>query len=71
MDITLIREYDSGNITGAIFFPYTPSLPAAYIFMASFAMLTLAHMVYMFPLKSWYFTSFLLGGVCEFFVGNT
>ncbi|KFZ11826.1 hypothetical protein V501_04567 [Pseudogymnoascus sp. VKM F-4519 (FW-2642)] len=66
MDITLIRE-PGGNITGAIFFPYTPSLPAAYVFMGSFAFLTIAHIIYMFPLRSWYFLSFILGGICETF----
>lgn len=64
MDFTLIRE-PGGNITGAIFFPYTPSLPAAYVFMSSFAFLTIAHIVYMFPLRSWYFISFILGCICE------
>ncbi|OBT64946.1 hypothetical protein VE03_05683 [Pseudogymnoascus sp. 23342-1-I1] len=66
MDITLIRE-PGGNITGAIFFPYTPSLPAAYVFMGSFAFLTIAHIIYMFPLRSWYFLSFTLGCICETF----
>ncbi|KFY18745.1 hypothetical protein V491_04716 [Pseudogymnoascus sp. VKM F-3775] len=66
MDITLIRE-PGGNITGAIFFPYTPSLPAAYVFMGSFAFLTVAHIICMFPLRSWYFVSLILGGICETF----
>ncbi|KFZ00276.1 hypothetical protein V498_00208 [Pseudogymnoascus sp. VKM F-4517 (FW-2822)] len=66
MDFTLIRE-PGGNITGAIFFPYTPSLQAAYVFMGSFAFLTIAHIIYIFPLRSWYFLSFILGGICETF----
>lgn len=66
MDITLIQDHASGNVTGAIFFPYTPSSSAAYVFMVSFAMLTLAHIVYVFPLRSWYFISFIIGGIGEF-----
>jgi len=64
MDITLVYS-PSGNITGAIYYTYNPSLPAAYIFMAMFAGVTLAHLIYMFPLRSWYFTNFVLGGICE------
>ncbi|ESZ96748.1 hypothetical protein SBOR_2892 [Sclerotinia borealis F-4128] len=30
-------------------------------------MLTIAHIIYMFPLRSWYFVSFILGGICETF----
>ncbi|KAF7891437.1 uncharacterized protein EAF02_001762 [Botrytis sinoallii] len=66
MDITLIQSPE-GNITGGVYFTYNPSEPAAYGFTALFALLTLAHIIYMFPLRSWYFISFILGGICETF----
>ncbi|TGO31879.1 hypothetical protein BHYA_0390g00020 [Botrytis hyacinthi] len=66
MDITLI-EGPGGNITGAIYFTYNPSGSAAYGFMALFALCTLAHIIYIFPLRSWYFINFILGGLCEVF----
>ncbi|RDW56354.1 hypothetical protein BP5796_13229 [Coleophoma crateriformis] len=66
MDITLI-ESSQGNITGVVYFTYTPSLSAAYGFMGMFAVMTIAHFMYMFPLRSWYFVSFILGGICETF----
>ncbi|KAK6602369.1 RTM1 [Botrytis cinerea] len=66
MDITLIQSPE-GNITGGVYFTYNPSEPAAYGFVALFALLTLAHIIYMFPLRSWYFISFILGGICETF----
>ncbi|KAF7941689.1 uncharacterized protein EAE97_006526 [Botrytis byssoidea] len=66
MDITLIQSPE-GNITGGVYFTYNPSEPAAYGFTALFALLTLAHIINMFPLRSWYFISFILGGICETF----
>ena len=65
MDITLIRQSEGGNITGAVFYPYNPSQPPAYAFMALFAIATLAHIIYMFPLRAWYFITFILGGICK------
>lgn len=65
MDITLIRESEGGNITGAVYYPYNPSLPAAYGFMAAFAIATVVHIIYMFPLRTWYFINFILGGICK------
>ncbi len=64
MDITLVQS-PSGNLTGAVYYTYNPSLPAAYIFMTLFAGVTLAHFIYVFPLRSWYFTNFVLGGICK------
>lgn len=52
MDITLIRDSPTANITGAVYYTYNPSLPAAYILMATFALLTIAHCIYMFPLRT-------------------
>ncbi|KAF7950083.1 hypothetical protein EAE96_007383 [Botrytis aclada] len=66
MDITLIQN-EAGNITGGVYFTYNPTEAGAYGFMGLFALLTLAHIIYMFPLRSWYFISFILGGICETF----
>ncbi|CAD6449346.1 2d63f000-a528-4b1f-a631-a82cccd10f02 [Sclerotinia trifoliorum] len=66
MDITLIKS-PAGNITGGIYFTYDPSDSAAYSFVALFALCTIAHFIYMFPLRSWFFVSFILGGICETF----
>lgn len=70
MDITLIQSPE-GNITGGVYSTYNPSEPAAYGFTALFALLTLAHIIYMFPLRSWYFISFILGGICKYWTLET
>ncbi len=66
MDITLIQSPE-GNITGVVYFTYTPSLDVAYIFLGLFAVIAVAHLICMFWLQSWYFISFILGlvGMCQ------
>ncbi|KAJ6112074.1 hypothetical protein N7523_008135 [Penicillium sp. IBT 18751x] len=43
---------------------YTPSLVAAIIFIVLFVLATLYHLYQVFRTRSWYFTVFVIGGVC-------
>lgn len=47
------------------FYPYVPSKPAGYAFMALFGISTVAHFVLMFPYRAAYFIPLLLGGICK------
>ncbi|KAM0200462.1 hypothetical protein ACHAQI_011661 [Fusarium lateritium] len=55
------------NGTQIVFFEYLPNKPAAISFVALFGMTTLAHLVFIFIYRAWFFISFFLGGVCEIF----
>ncbi|KAI1476631.1 hypothetical protein K445DRAFT_300080 [Daldinia sp. EC12] len=55
------------NGTQIVFFEYRPSKSAAYAFVALFGLATLAHIVYFFVLRAWFFLPFILGGVAEIF----
>lgn len=44
---------------------YTPSLPAAIIATAVFAILTALHTWRMFRSRAFYFIAFTIGGLCE------
>lgn len=48
-----------------VFWEYRPSNVAGYLFLALFALATLAHLVYFAWLRAWNFIPFLLGGVCK------
>ncbi|KAK4112675.1 RTA1-domain-containing protein [Canariomyces notabilis] len=50
-----------------VFWEYRPSNIAAYIFLALFALATLAHVVYLIWLRAWTFIPFVLGGICQVF----
>ena len=43
---------------------YTPSLPAAIVSVAVFAILTSLHIWRLVRVKAFYFTPFVIGGVC-------
>ena len=45
------------------FYPYNPSNVAGYIFMALFAVGSVAHLGYIIPYRTWYCIPFLLGCV--------
>ncbi|KAJ5122452.1 RTA-like protein [Penicillium atrosanguineum] len=49
------------------FYPYAPSATAGYAFMALFGLVTVVHLVLMFPFRAAYFIPLVLGGVCETF----
>lgn len=49
-----------------VYYRYRPHMPAAYIFVAVFALATLLHLVYLFRLRAWYFIPILLGGIGTF-----
>ncbi|CAG7978002.1 unnamed protein product [Penicillium salamii] len=44
---------------------YTPSLPAAVIFIAVFVFTTAYHIYQLVKCRAWYFIAFVLGGICE------
>jgi hypothetical protein len=56
----------NGSSPWVEFYPYNPSLPAGYAFMAIFAIATLVHFVLMIPYRAAYFIPFILGGICMF-----
>ena len=46
-----------------VFYEYLPNQHAGYAFMVLFALATIAHIVYFFPLRAWSFIPFIMGGV--------
>lgn len=52
-----------------VLYRYTPSLPAAAIFCALFAIGTFAHLYYVFKLKAKYFIPFVIGCICQYAPG--
>lgn len=49
---------------GVLYYPYTPSEAAGYVFLALFATATLAHVGLMFWHKTWFLIPLILGGIC-------
>lgn len=47
------------------YYPYSPSLAAAAIFAALFALTTLFHLYQMVRTRTWFFTAFIIGGLCK------
>jgi hypothetical protein len=47
------------------YYQYTPSEVAAYLFVALFALTTIAHFIMIFPYQTKYFISLLIGGICK------
>ena len=48
-----------------VFYQYRPSQTAGYAFLALFSLTSLAHIIYLFTLRAFWFTPFLLGGIGE------
>lgn len=44
---------------------YSPSLAAAVIFVILFVSSTALHFLQLLGKKTWYFTPFLIGGICK------
>jgi hypothetical protein len=44
---------------------YEPSLPAAIVSVAIFAVLTACHALRVYYFKAFYFTAFTIGGLCK------
>ncbi|KAH8435101.1 uncharacterized protein LDX57_012730 [Aspergillus melleus] len=44
---------------------YDPSFPAAVAATACFGVLTSMHLIYFIARRTWYFTPFIIGGLCE------
>ncbi|KAF5664802.1 7-aminocholesterol resistance proteini [Fusarium heterosporum] len=55
------------NGTQIVFFEYLPNKPAAVSFVVLFGAATLAHLVFIFVFRAWFFIPFILGGICEIF----
>ncbi|KAF5532351.1 7-aminocholesterol resistance [Fusarium phyllophilum] len=55
------------NGTQIVFFEYLPNKPAAISFVVLFGIATLAHLVFLFIFRAWFFIPFILGGICEIF----
>lgn len=47
-------------------YDYNPSEAAAIVFAGVFAVTTLAHVFQMIRKRTWYFTPFIIGGLCKF-----
>lgn len=59
----------SAEAPGAAFdfklYRYTPSLPAAIVSVAVFAILTVLHTGRLVKARAYYFTAFTIGGICK------
>lgn len=68
MNSIQINPNNNGTITSKdlILYQYTPSAGAADTYMGLFGVATLAHFIMMFPYRTWYFISFIIGGVSTF-----
>ena len=53
------------NGTQIVFFEYRPNKAAGYSFVVLFGLLTLAHLIYIFWKRAWFFIPFFLGGTCK------
>ena len=66
-DVTFPSEPPFGPILNGtqviVYYHYRPHKPAAYIFVALFALATLLHLFYLFRLRAWYFIPLVLGGI--------
>ncbi|KAF1987649.1 RTA1 like protein [Aulographum hederae CBS 113979] len=56
-----------GDRVHVITYYYTPNQGAAYLFAALFGLAMIAHLVYMFPVRSWFFIPLIIGSTCETF----
>jgi len=52
--------------TAFVFYRYVPSKGAAVLFVIWFMAATLLHMYQMWRTKAWFFTPFVIGGICKF-----
>lgn len=67
MDTMLLRRESGGGLDTFQFYYFHPSLAAAAIFVAIFAITTIVHSWQMFRTKTWFLIPFLIGGFCKFF----
>lgn len=57
---------DSAEAFDFKLYRYDPSLPAAIVSVAVFAILTAAHTWRLLRVRAYYFTAFTIGGLCKF-----
>lgn len=55
-------HFEDGRV---LYYPYTPSEAAGYLFLALFAAATITHIGLMFWHKTWYLIPLILGGTCR------
>lgn len=55
-------QFEDGKV---LYYPYTPSKAAGFIFMALFAVVTIIHIAGVKRYKTNYFIPMVLGGICE------
>lgn len=55
-------QFEDGKV---LYYPYTPSRAAGFIFMALFAVVTIIHIAGVRRYKTNYFTPMVLGGICK------
>lgn len=58
--------YANGTVI-VVFYEYWPNQPVAYVFVALYAIVTIAHILHLVILRPrpWYFIPFILGGIGE------
>lgn len=61
----IIETDADGNVTGAIYFLYNPSKPAAWTFVVLFAGATIVHFILMFPFRAAFFVPLVIGGISK------
>lgn len=55
-------HFEDGKV---LYYPYTPSTSAGYVFVALFAIATIAHIAYICKYKAKSFMPIVLGGICK------
>jgi hypothetical protein len=55
-------QFEDGKV---LYYPYTPSKAAGFIFMALFAVVTIIHIAGVRRYKTNYFIPMVLGGICK------
>jgi hypothetical protein len=58
---------DTTEVKKFVFYHYDPSVAAAVVFVALFAISTLMHSVQLVWKRTWYFIPFVIGGFCKTF----
>jgi hypothetical protein len=57
---------DVNDTSRFVLYRYTPSLPAAIVFIVLFALTTFYHIFQIGKKRTWYFIPLVVGGICRF-----
>lgn len=55
-------HFEDGKV---LYYPYTPSTTAGYIFMTLFLLITVVHIFQVVRLKTHFFIPMIIGGICN------